>query len=105
MESINKVTLQGKVGSVNVRPVGNKTCVKFSLCTEYVYENGDYSPIIEIDWFTVSTFHPEATKLQKNDIVKVIGRLRMFNYVRADGTDVRGVEVVSDDINLIQRNN
>lgn len=79
MEYLNKVILQGVVGSVNYSKVADKLHIVFSLCTEYAYKsNGD--AFISVTWHRCVLIS-DKIDIQKGDKLRVEGRLRQTRYV------------------------
>ena len=84
MESINKVELQGRVGSVR----NGSGVTRFTLATNEVYNDRNGSQIIETTWHTCQV--PEkavSERIEKGDWVAVFGRIRNYRYTDADGND------------------
>ena len=46
-QNINRVELQGIVGTSKVISIGDKKVVRFSLATNYVYKDKEGYPVIE----------------------------------------------------------
>lgn len=46
-QNINRVELQGIVGTSKVTSIGDKKAVRFSLATNYVYKDKEGYPVIE----------------------------------------------------------
>ena len=85
MEFINKIELQGIVGSSYSRPAtkGN-TAAQFSLMTEYAHHNPQGEPVVDITWFNVlawsSTTNFPVETIKKGDTLRIEGRIRMASY-------------------------
>ena len=47
LECINRVELQGIVGTSKVTCIGDKKAVRFSLATNYAYKDKEGYPVIE----------------------------------------------------------
>ena len=56
MEYINRMELQGVVGSVREIPVGNMKVVRFSVCTEYAYKDKSGASVIDCAWHSVIAY-------------------------------------------------
>ena len=90
MECLNLIILRGIVGQVRITPIGDLQCVRFSMCTNYAYNQTDGTPVYETTWHNVTVFtdsdaKKDAAKLKKGDKVEVRGRLRMQRYTGAYG--------------------
>ena len=83
MESINKVELQGRVGSVR----NGSWVTRFTLATNEVYNDRNGSQIIETTWHTCQVPEKAVSEpIEKGDIVRVLGRIRNCKYTGADGS-------------------
>ena len=83
MESINKVELQGRVGSVR----SGSGVTRFTLATNEVYNDRDGSQIIETTWHTCQVPEKAVSEpIEKGDWVAVFGRIRNCKYTGVDGS-------------------
>lgn len=46
-QNINRVELQGVIGTTRLNETGGGQIVRFSLATNYIYKSSDGSPVIE----------------------------------------------------------
>ena len=80
MEFINKIELQGTVGSAKVTTVGESKLVRFSLCTHQAYNDSSEAIVVECTWFNCIAWEGEKIKdvsqIKSNDIVHLKGRVR-----------------------------
>ena len=53
---INRVELQGVVGTARINETGEGRIVRFSLATNYVYRASDGMPVIETTWHSCIAF-------------------------------------------------
>ena len=83
MEYLNKVILQGVVGSVNYSKVADKFHTVFSLCTEYAYK-ADGNAFIDVTWHRCVLIS-DKIDIQKGDKLRVEGRLKQTRYVDSSG--------------------
>ncbi len=47
---INRVELQGRVGTVRISPVHDTIVANFSIMTEHMYESPEGNKIVEATW-------------------------------------------------------
>lgn len=100
MEYINKIELQGVVGSVKAYRAGLLT-QHISLCTEIVHERVEGGVWIETTWHNVLAYGSEV-EVKKGDRINVVGRLRTAKYTGADGTEKMHYEVFTSRIKKIK---
>lgn len=106
IEMINKVLLRGVVGYADVTIIGTKKHVKFSLCTQYCYNNKSGESILETMWISISAFEDQVTvgdidSIDKGKAVEVQGRLRQVSYTDEYGDTTRSYEVIAHNIKII----
>lgn len=105
MENINRIELQGRVGTVRTNVVGGNKVANFSLATDYLYKNRDGSAISETTWHNIVAWAnkemPDLGLISKGSPVHVLGRLRSNRYTTAEGTEKQFYEVVAYRIKLI----
>ena len=108
IENINRIELVGRIGNVSVTKVGDTEVVRMSVATTYGYTNIDKEKVYETTWHNVTAWKGEKVtedtmhKLKKGVDVRVVGRLRAYRFVNADGSEVRGYEVVAHEIEIVQ---
>lgn len=106
MEQINKIELQGYVGTVRTNIVGDRMVANFSVATEYFYKSKDGSGISETMWHNVvwwaGTDTPEIHNISKGAAVYVCGRTRCNKYTSADGTEKQIYEVMASKVKLLK---
>lgn len=103
--TINRVELQGRIGTVRIYPVGDGLAAAFSLQTDHIYSGKDGQTICETTWHNVSVLpSPEASteRLVRGVLVHVEGRLRASRYTAADGTERVFTEVVATSLKVIE---
>ena len=109
MEFINKITLQGYVGSIKVETVDVHKFAQLTIITNYCYRSVDGSSVLETQWTQVKAFEKPYTNntpledIQKNDIVRVEGRLRTVRYTKENGDNVSVPEVIASSLVKIER--
>jgi Single-stranded DNA-binding protein len=105
MEQLNKIEIQGIIGSVYVKNFGNAKCANFSVATDYCYKSQDGCAVVETTWHRVVAWEGNLIKnldqLQKGSGVHVIGRLRSQKYIAADGTEKVVFETIANKVELM----
>ena len=105
MEQLNRVELQGTVGSVYVKDFGTTKCANFSLATNHCFKDREGCPVIETTWHRVIAWEcqdtADAFKLEKGSQVHVIGRLRIQRYTSADEVERQAVEIVANRVESV----
>ena len=80
MEFLNRIEIQGIVGSVKITPVGDTRVARFSVCTETTYK-GTAGIVIDSCWFQISAWESEKItcldRIEKGKAVRVSGRVRV----------------------------
>ena len=103
--SINRVELQGRVGTVRIQSVDDQLVSTFSLQTEHIYMLKDGSAkVCETSWHCISAFESEevVTKgLTRGSLVHLEGRLRTNRYTAADGTERTFTEVIATSLKVL----
>lgn len=105
METINRIELQGRVGTVRTNIVGDNMVANFSLVTEYLYKTRDGGAVNETTWHQVTAWEgrdmPELDKIVKGMTLNVTGRLRTARYTNAEGVEKQLYEVVASRIRFV----
>ena len=96
MESLNKIEIRGRIGSINRTDIG----ARFSVAVDDIYDNGG-DRFVETTWFLVTAFEGEKidlSHLERGDEVYVSGRLRIREFTGADGVQRKSVEVIAREV-------
>lgn len=105
MDYINRIELQGRVGSVRSNVVGETKVVNFSLATEYLYKTKDGGAVNEVTWHYVVAWDnkdmPDFSLIRKGASLNVKGRLKATKYTAADGTEKQLNEIAASQIRII----
>lgn len=100
MESLNKIEIRGRIGSINKTDIGNTKMARFSVAVDDIYDNGG-DRFVETTWFLVIAFEGEKidlSHLERGDEVYVSGRLRIREFTGADGIQRKSVEVIAREV-------
>lgn len=104
MEHINKVTLQGCVGTTRINTIGVDKVLNFTLRTDHIL-NDKGTPRMETTWHNVvvwdSIAECDVEGVCKGDVVKVEGRLRSNHYTSMKGEPKPFTEVVAHKFEVI----
>ena len=107
MEFINKVELQGKVGTVRSNIVNGSNVINFSLVTDYLYKTREGNPVSEATWFNVTAWEGRDNlnmeHISKGAVVNVQGRIRSNKFVGSDGTEKHQYEVFANRLRVIEK--
>lgn len=85
MEQLNRVEIQGVVGSVYILPIGDSRMARFSVATNSTYKSrGDI--VVETTWHEVVAWEgqkgiPTLDIIAKGKPIHVVGRLKRQKYV------------------------
>lgn len=107
MEFINKIELQGIVGNVTVNTVQASNVARFSLLVEETYKSADGTPVIQSNWFNCVAWQNEnikdLSKIKKEAVVHLSGRVRMQTYFDASGANRHVWEVVCQELEVLSK--
>ena len=102
MEFLNRIDIQGIIGSVKITPVGDTRVARFSVCTETSY-SGTAGIVIDCCWFNVSAEKITCLdQLEKGKAVRVSGRVRVCRYTDSEGIERQCWEVVAREVELMK---
>ena len=105
MDYINRIELQGRVGTVRTNVVGESMVANFSMVTEYLYKTRDGGAANETTWHHVVAWDgrdmPDLNMIAKGTPVHVTGRLRAARYTSADGTEKQFNEIIAHKIRIL----
>ncbi len=105
MDYINRIELQGRVGTVRTNVIGETMVANFSLVTEHLYKTRDGGAANETTWHHVTAWDgremPDLRMITKGKAVHVTGRVRASRYTAADGAERQFDEVVAYKIRIL----
>lgn len=108
MEHINRIELQGRVGSVRMNTAGSTKVANFTMATDYLYKGRDGAAVSETTWHNVTAWAgkgiPDLALITKGIPVNVIGRVREVRYKSAEGVEKVFHEVIAHKITLVDDN-
>ena len=94
---INRVELQGIIGSARKYTVGLRNGYQFTLAVNHTFRSNDGGAIIETCWIQCSCWESEkidTSLLEKGKAVHLTGRIRSQRYTATDGEERAITEVV-----------
>ena len=103
--SINRVELQGRIGTVRIQPAGGCVVASFSLMTEETLTAADGTVLIEACWHHVTAWESKDVcidGLTKGSLVNVQGRLRNSRYTATDGSERIFTEVIASSLKVLE---
>ena len=107
MEYINKIELQGKVGTVRANIVNGSKVVNFSLVTDHLYKTREGHPVSESTWFNIVAWEgreiTDMDDLATGAVVSVIGRMRRNKFVGSDGAEKQLYEVLANKMQVLSK--
>lgn len=105
MEHINRIELQGRIGTVRTNVVNGSKVANFSLATEYLYKSRDAGAVSETTWHNVVVWEnrdmPDIDRIKVGMPVYVAGRLRASRYTAADGKEKTFYEVMAQKMRFV----
>ena len=103
MEQLNRVELQGIVGSIRIQSFDENKMARIGLATNYAYKDREGAAVIDTSWHNVIAW--EGRNIQGLDKIgkgtNVFGRIRYQNYTGVDGVDRTGTDILANQIQII----
>ena len=101
MEFLNRIEIQGIIGTVSISQVGDTRLARFSVCTETAYNGNDGGLIIDCTWFSVSAANIRCLdQLAKGTAVRVLGRVRVQRYTDGNGAERNCWEIIAHEVEV-----
>lgn len=103
MEYLNKIILQGVVGSVKQTIIGKDNLLtRFVLRTDYMYTNENGGIVCESTWHTINAWqkniNKNLSKIERGSKLRVEGRLRNVRYTNTEGKETSTYDVLASNI-------
>ena len=102
IEHINKIELQGYVGTVRTNEYNGSKVTNFTMVTDFIYKSREGNVVSESTWHNVVAWEnsqmTDLDKIIKGAPVNVTGRLRVNRYTSADGTEKQYYEIMANKI-------
>ena len=104
MEHINRIELQGLVGSVRANEYNGTKVSNFTVATEVLYKTREGASA-ETTWHNVvvweSKDNPDIHKTAKGVPVNVVGRLRTQKVTNLEGVEKTYYEVLASKVRVL----
>lgn len=105
MEHINRIEIQGRVGTVRANEFNGSKVVNFTVVTDYLYKTREGAAVNESIWHNVVAWEgrdmKDLDKICKGVEINVIGRLRQSRYTSADGSEKQFYEILANKLQVI----
>ncbi len=104
-QTINRVELQGHVGSVRKLAYGEGVVLLFSVATSRVYRDREANPVIETTWHSCTARDGDGIcpldGITKGAAVRLTGRIRNTRYTGQDGAERVSTEIVAEKLEVV----
>ena len=87
MEYLNKVELQGVIGSIKPTVVSDTNIIYFTVCTQYTYNDKGGNVVIETTWHQCSYSTKNDFPFKKGDTIHLLGRIKQSRYMDSSGNE------------------
>ncbi len=105
MEHLNRIEVNGRVGTIRIAEVNGSKVANFSIVSEYLYKARDGNAVSETTWFNITAWQnrdmPDFSRLIKGMPVHVTGRLRSSKYTNSEGVDRQFYEILANRIEYL----
>lgn len=108
IDHINKVEIQGLVGSVRLLRLSDKLVARMAVATNRMYKDTDGCIVEETTWHNVSLWEGDGVSketlesIAKYDAIHIEGRLRTLRYTDANESDRSVVEIQAYKFNKVE---
>ena len=97
MEQINKIELQGRVGTVRIQTYNGHRVANFSVAVDTAFKNRAGELTIDTTWFNCVAWENTPGRLDnlvKGAPIHIHGRVRQRKYTAQDGSERTSFEVL-----------
>lgn len=106
MEQLNRIEIQGFVGTVNILNIGGDRMARFSVATNHVYKSRGDS-VIDTTWHEVVAWEglagiPTLDIIAKGKPIHVVGRLRRQKYVDSENVERYTCQIMASSVSEVQ---
>ena len=105
MEHINRIEIQGRVGTVRTNTVNDTMVANFSVATDYLYKSKDGAGVSETTWHNVVAWAnkdmPDLRRIAKGTPVYVSGRMRSSKYTTSEGVEKNFNEILANKLRIL----
>lgn len=101
---INKVEIQGVIGSVRENQIGEQFVYNISVCTNYSHVSKDGFGVIENTWHNITFWSDCKKSVEKGKWIHVKGYLKIQKWIASDGSDRTSViiQANANDVELLE---
>lgn len=105
MEHINRIEIQGRVGTVRTNIVNETMVANFSVATDYLYKSKDGAGVSETTWHNVVAWAnkdmPDLRRITKGTPVYISGRVRTSKYTTSEGVEKQFNEILANKLRIL----
>ncbi len=105
MDYLNRIEINGRVGTIRTAEVNGSKVANFSIVSEYLYKTRDGNAVMETTWLNVTAWQnrdmPDFNRIVKGMPVHVTGRIRSSKYTNAEGVDKQFYEIMANRIDFM----
>ena len=108
MQYLNKVDLQGIVGTCKFTNIGDMTLARFALITKEAIRNKNGEITVEITWHNIAAWKSPMVShdgLEKGAIVNLTGRIRNTCFITESGERRNIQEIIAGRLEIIPKEN
>lgn len=106
MECINKIEIQGIIGTIRLNKIFDKSVANMSVATDRVYENNSGDMVAETTWHYLVVWEDntsaDLSKLEKGMHIHAVGRVRNTKYTSASGEERVFTEIIANEFKVIE---
>ena len=106
MEHINRVELQGNVGTIRVKEYNGKMVANISVATELLYKSREGNAVSETTWHNVVAWSgkdiADLSLITKGTPIYVTGRIRTNKDTSAEGVEKFIPEVMASKLSIVK---
>ena len=99
MEHINRIEIQGRVGTVRTNIVNDTMVANFSVATDYLYKSKDGAGVSETTWHNVVAWSvkgmPDFSRIKKGVFIELVGKIRYVKFTNQAGEEKSLAEILA----------
>ena len=106
MEHINRIELQGRIGTVRTNEYNKSRVANFSIATEFMYKSKDGAAVNETTWHNIVMWEskdtPRIEEIAVGIPVHVTGRIRSNRYTNSEGQEKTFYEIIANKVRIVR---
>lgn len=106
MECINKMEIQGIIGTIRLHKIFDKSVANMSVATDMVYKNNSGDMVAETTWHNLVVWEDNTSadlnKLERGMHIHAVGRVRNTKYTSASGEERVFTEIIANEFKVIE---